>query len=128
MAFDSTILRPNQLGQVYALTDAATIATDASLGMRFTVSIGTGRTLGAPTNAKDGDLRVWQVTNTAGSAQNLTLTTTAGGFLPMETVEGTPVPEVPAVLPIPAGEVLVLVAFYSSALAIWVPIACLASI
>lgn len=34
-----------------ALTDAATIATDASLGNVFTVTLGGNRTMGAPTNA-----------------------------------------------------------------------------
>jgi hypothetical protein len=37
-----------------ALTDAATIALDASLGKEFTVTLGGNRTLGAPTNPTDG--------------------------------------------------------------------------
>jgi hypothetical protein len=37
-----------------ALTDAATIAVDASLSNVFTVTLGGNRTLGAPTNPKDG--------------------------------------------------------------------------
>jgi len=37
-----------------ALTDAATIATDASLGNTFTVTLTTNRTLGAPTNPTNG--------------------------------------------------------------------------
>lgn len=128
MAFDSMIERPNTFGAPYALTDAATIATDASLSRRFTVTIAAGRTLGVPTNAVDGDLRVWEVKNTTGGALTLTLATSAGGFLPMETVEGTPVPVGPAANPIPAGEVLVLVCYYSSSQGFWIPISTLASI
>jgi len=128
MAFDSMILRQNTLGQPYALTDAATIATDASQSRRFTVSIATGRTLGVPTNPVDGDLRVWEVKNTSGGSVNLTLTTTSGGFIPMETVEGTPVAVSPAVNPIPAGEVLVILAYYSSSQTGWVILSTLASI
>jgi hypothetical protein len=42
-----------------ALTDAATIATDASLGNVFTVTLGGNRTLGAPTNLKAGATYIW---------------------------------------------------------------------
>lgn len=127
MAFDSMIMRPNQFN-AYALTDAATIATDASLAGRFTVSIAVDRAMGVPTNAVDGDLRIWEVKNTAGSAKTLTLPTTAGGWVPMETVEGTPVAVGPAANPIPAGEVLVLVCYYSSSQSGWIPVSTLASI
>ena len=37
-----------------ALTDAVTIAIDASLGNYFRVTLGGNRTLGAPTNPTDG--------------------------------------------------------------------------
>jgi hypothetical protein len=127
MAFDSMIQRPNDFA-AYALTDAATIATDASVGKRFTVSIAVDRNLGVPTNAVDGDFRVWEVKNTAGTAKTLTLITTTGGFLPMETVEGTPVAVGPAANPIPAGEVLVLMCYYSSSQSAWIPVSTLASI
>lgn len=128
MAFDRMIMRANTFGQPFALTDAATIATDASVAQRFTVSISTGRTLGVPTNPVDGDLRVWEVKNPTGGALTLTLAVTTGGFLPMETVEGTPVPVGPAANPIPAGEVLVLTCYYSASQGFWIPISTLASI
>lgn len=128
MAFDSMIMRSNTLGAPYALTDAATIATDASQSRRFTVSIAVDRNLGVPTNPVDGDLRVWEVKNTAGTAKTLTLITTTGGFIPMETVEGTPVAVSPAANPIPAGEVLVILAYYSSSQTGWVILSTLASI
>ncbi|MHC4620002.1 MAG: hypothetical protein ACYTEQ_19830 [Planctomycetota bacterium] len=43
------------------LTDAATIAVDASLGNLFTVTLGGNRTLGAPTNPKQGQMIVFRV-------------------------------------------------------------------
>ncbi len=64
-----------------ALTDAATIATDASLGNRFRASSATDRTLGAPTNASDGQQCTWRWKNTDSGARTLTLTTgSAGAF------------------------------------------------
>jgi hypothetical protein len=42
-----------------ALTDAATIATDCSLGNFFTVTMGGSRTFGAPTNMKAGASYIW---------------------------------------------------------------------
>jgi hypothetical protein len=42
-----------------ALTDQATIATDASLGNVFTVTLGGNRTLGAPSNLKAGATYIW---------------------------------------------------------------------
>lgn len=44
------------------LTDAATIAVDASLGNLFTVTLGGNRTLGAPTNPKMGQMIVFRFT------------------------------------------------------------------
>lgn len=42
-----------------ALTDASTIATDASQGNTFTVTLGGNRTLGQPTNPTDGQKAIW---------------------------------------------------------------------
>jgi hypothetical protein len=59
-----TTRNPAQLGpEPVALTDAATIAIDASLGVVFDVTLGGNRTLGAPTNPTDAQkilLRVRQ--------------------------------------------------------------------
>ena len=44
-----------------ALTDAATIATDASLSNTFTVTLGGNRTLGNPTNLVDGGIYNWYI-------------------------------------------------------------------
>jgi hypothetical protein len=46
-----------------ALTDAATIATDAGLGHNvFSVTLGGNRTLGNPTNMVDGATYIWIIT------------------------------------------------------------------
>lgn len=44
-----------------ALTDAATIATDASLGNTFTVTLGGNRTMGAPTNPVNGQRILYRI-------------------------------------------------------------------
>lgn len=44
-----------------ALTDAATIATDAALANHFTVTLGGNRTLGNPTNPTAGQRVIWQI-------------------------------------------------------------------
>lgn len=46
---------------VSALTDAATIATDASLGNLFTVTIAASRAMGAPTNPTDGQSLTYRI-------------------------------------------------------------------
>ena len=62
-----------------ALTDAATIATDASTGNIFTVSITGDQTLAVPTNPTDGQKCVWRVT-ASGANRTLTLASGPGGF------------------------------------------------
>ena len=59
------------LGNAYipkqiTLTDASTIATDASLGNVFDVSIGASRTMGAPTNPVNGQVITYRI-NQGGS-------------------------------------------------------------
>lgn len=44
----------NSAGAIVALSDAATIATDMTTGINFSVTLGGNRTLGAPTNTQDG--------------------------------------------------------------------------
>ena len=75
------------------LTDASTIATDASLGNHFRVTLGGNRTLGNPTNSADGQKVMWELIQDAtgsrtitlgsdfalgGDITSITLTTTAG--------------------------------------------------
>jgi hypothetical protein len=56
-----------------ALTDAATIATDASLGTHFRVTLGGNRTLGNPTNPTDGQRAVWELIQDATGSRTITL-------------------------------------------------------
>lgn len=55
----TTALQTATTPAVVSLTDAATIATDASLGTVFTVTLGGNRTLGNPTNMVAGQLYRW---------------------------------------------------------------------
>lgn len=55
------------------LTDAATIATDASLGNYFRVTLAGNRTLGNPTNSTDGQKVVWEISQDATGSRTLTL-------------------------------------------------------
>lgn len=54
-----------------ALTDAATVATDASLANVFTVTLAGNRTLGNPTNLVAGFTYVWTVTQDATGTRTL---------------------------------------------------------
>lgn len=55
------------------LTDAATIATDASLGSHFRVTLGGNRTLGNPTNPTDRQRVVWELIQDATGSRTITL-------------------------------------------------------
>jgi len=58
-----------------ALTDAATIATNASLGNYFRVTLGGNRTLGNPTNPTDGQKIIWELIQDATGSRTITLDT-----------------------------------------------------
>ena len=53
------------------LTDAATIATNASLGNHFRVTLTANRTLGNPTSPTDGQKVVWEFTQDATGGRTL---------------------------------------------------------
>lgn len=53
------------------LTDAATIATDASLSNQFVVTLGGNRTLGAPTNLVAGRVYEWEIRQDATGSRTL---------------------------------------------------------
>lgn len=55
------------------LTDAATVATDASLADHFRVTLGGNRTLGNPTNMVDGQRVIWELIQDATGTRTLTL-------------------------------------------------------
>ena len=57
---------------VVALTDAATIAVDASLGNDFRVTIAGNRTMGNPSNPANGQQIIFQVTQGSGGSFTLT--------------------------------------------------------
>jgi hypothetical protein len=57
---------------VVALTDAATIAVDASLGNDFRVTIAGNRTMGNPANPTDGQQLVFQITQGGAGSFQLT--------------------------------------------------------
>ncbi len=56
-----------------ALTDASTIATNAALGSRFTVTLAGNRTLGAPSNPREGQRCLWLFKQDATGSRTLTL-------------------------------------------------------
>lgn len=59
--FTGTVTAPRIITPPVTLTDASTIAIDASLGNHFTVTLGGNRTLGAPTNPTDGQKMLIEV-------------------------------------------------------------------
>jgi hypothetical protein len=83
-----TITRSNALATfsralvsgVATLTDAASIALDASLGNHFRVTLAGNRTMAAPTNPTDGQRIAIEVIQDATGSRTLTLTTGALGF------------------------------------------------
>lgn len=58
---------------VVTLTDASTIATDASLASHFRVTLGGDRTLGNPTNPTDGQRVIWEIIQDSTGNRALTL-------------------------------------------------------
>ncbi len=57
------------------LTDAATIATDASQSNHFRVTLGGNRTLGNPTNPSDGQKVMWEIIQDGTGSRTITLDT-----------------------------------------------------
>lgn len=72
----STRVPAAQLGQSpVALTDAATITVNATLGNQFRVTIGGNRTLANPTGAFDGQMLMFSIKQDATGGRTLTLDT-----------------------------------------------------
>jgi hypothetical protein len=63
-----------------ALTDAATITVDASLGNLFRVTLGGNRTVGAPSNPTDGQEITFVLLQDATGGRTVTWTSGAGGY------------------------------------------------
>lgn len=68
-------------GAVVNLTDAATIAVDASLGKIFRVTLGGNRTLGVPTNPEDGYEISFELVQDGTGTRTLALASGAGGYV-----------------------------------------------
>jgi hypothetical protein len=75
---------------IVTLTDGASIATDASAGRHFRVTVAGDRTLAAPTNAADGMHRIWEITASAAD-RSLTLTTGSSGSFELTTNITSPI-------------------------------------
>jgi hypothetical protein len=72
-ATQGTTVEPGALSPaVVHLTDAATIAVDASLGNDFRVTLGGNRTMGKPANPSNGEQIIFQVTQGSGGPFTLT--------------------------------------------------------
>jgi hypothetical protein len=110
---NKTLTTPIIKGEaVVALTDAATIATDASLGNVFTVSSAVNRTLDVPSNPTTGQKCIWRWKNTDSVAHTLSLTTgSAGAFRFGTTVQG--------ISATPAGKTDYIGAIYNATDARW---------
>jgi hypothetical protein len=83
-----------QRGTPVALTDAATIAVDLSLGNNFTVTLAGNRTLGAPTNTTAGQSGVIVVTQDSTGSRTLAYNSVykfAGGTAPTLTTTASAV-------------------------------------
>ena len=83
-----------QRGTVVALTDAATIAVDLSLGNNFSVTLAGNRTLGAPTNQTAGQSGVIVVTQDGTGSRTLAYNSVykfAGGTAPTLTTTASAV-------------------------------------
>lgn len=95
-----------------ALTDAATVATNAALGNHFRVTITADRILGIPASPSDGQRAIWEVTASGGD-RDLTPTEGAAGAFKF----GTSIPG--PLTPILSGTTDVIGAMYSAAAARW---------
>lgn len=77
-AAQATTVEPGAVAPaVVGLTDAATIAVDASLGNDFRVTIAGSRMMGNPANPTDGQQIIFQITQGAGAPFTITW---AGGY------------------------------------------------
>lgn len=73
VASDAGIQLTKTADVVTALSDGATINTDASAGTIFTVTLGGNRTLAAPTNPVNGMKRIWRFTQDGAGSRTITL-------------------------------------------------------
>lgn len=100
---------------IVALSDAATIATDASSGKHFRVSVAGDRTLGIPTNPTDGQHLIWEVSALT-APRILTLTTGSAGSFELTT-------NISSAITITTNKALFIGAIYSAPRARWTVLA-----
>lgn len=106
----ATVVEPGAVAPaVVPLTDAATIAVDASLGNDFRVTIATDRTMGDPSNPANGQQIIFQVTQGSGGSAGITW---GSGY---EFSAGLPQPTLSTV----AGETDLLGFIYNAAKSSW---------
>lgn len=65
---------------IVTLTDAATILVNAAKGNKFSVTLGGNRTMGAPSNATDGQQISFRITQDGTGTRLLTWTSGSGGY------------------------------------------------
>lgn len=65
---------------VVALTDASTITVNAALGNDFRVTLGGNRTMGAPSNATDGQIIMFQITQDGTGSRTITWASGTNGY------------------------------------------------
>jgi hypothetical protein len=99
---------------IVALTDAATIATNAAFGSYFRCAAVAGnRTVGAPTNPTDGQQGVWELTASGGSRTVTFDSGGAGKFIVTDIVDDL-------AIVIASGKTAIVEATYVLAAARWV--------
>lgn len=69
-----------EVERVYALTDGATINTNAALGEVFDVTLGGNRTMAVPTNPVNGKRIAYRLTQDGTGSRTITWTGGTGGF------------------------------------------------
>ncbi|MGH3986337.1 MAG: hypothetical protein ACRDTZ_03345 [Pseudonocardiaceae bacterium] len=94
-----------------ALTYASTIATDASLGTLFRVTLTGNPTLGIPTNPTDGQQATWEMTASGADRTPTPATGSSGAF-----IFGS---DITALTPILSGKTDFIKAIYNSTVARW---------
>jgi len=78
--FTGTATFAKTVGTPVALTDAATIAVDASLGNLFRVTLGGNRTMGVPSTPSDGQQIMLEITQDGTGGRTITWPSSTGGY------------------------------------------------
>lgn len=77
---DGIVSSKHIVAGVVALTDAATIAVDASLGNHFRVTLGGNRTMGVPSNPTNGQRIMFEIVQDGTGSRTITFAGGAGGY------------------------------------------------